>query len=796
MIKNYITIAVRTLLRHRAYTIICILGMAIGLGMSLISVSYVVRELSWEDCHLNKKKIYRVEMKYQHADTIWSSARVMAPMGETLAKEISGIKKVAVLRHQRKNSIRIDNKKYNVGPVIYTGPEFFDVFTFSFKAGNPIASLADPNSILITDSLAKIYFPGLDPIGKSIILNEDNEFIITGILEDPPVTTQLYCDFIASYSTLSASGEDLNSWTNNSDDLTYLLLDKTANPEIIEAQIGKVFAEHVHADISQCYTFKLKPFKDIYFSTYYSGNKGEIWPGGEYDVLIIVICVGLFILIQAIINFISLSTARAADRMKEVGIRKTFGAARSKLITQFLGESLIITVASSFLGLFFYDIFRKGYRIVTPDPYDLPILYTNPGNIIYIVLLIIFVAILAGYYPALYLSRFEPISVLQDRTTKSSRSFMRKFLTVFQFTLAIFFIIQTVGYYVQLNYLTNYELGFDRENIMILRFHDYDTGAEDCTLAKTEILNRNDVLGATRTSHVMGGVFGYMFYYTEPERDKSKRQFTTKLFVDYNFLEFYGIGLIEGRGFSPNRPEDVGHAVLINEKFKEKLGLDNPIGQRLYTDSSAFEIVGVVEDFKGETLDDGYGSHLVIVLHPNQCRVLYIKLKDDNIHQSVAAIGTTWNQLFGDRIFEYTFLTDYIRAQYSELDSVMIFFGVLSLISLIVAGMGIFGLVLYTVERKTKEMAIRKVLGASIIAVSKALTKEFVFLIIISNVIACPFAYLMIKWMMETYPFQATMGFGTYLSGGLLTILITMLTAAFHIIKAARANPVDTLRYQ
>ncbi len=797
MLKHYLKIAVRNLVRHKSYSLINVVGLAIGLGMGMVSMSYVVRELSWEDCHQNRDRIYRVEMRYQHADTAWSSARVMAPLGEAIEDEIPGVERVAVFRHESDVSLQVNHKNYQAGNLIFAQPEFFKVFTFPLKTGDPTTCLRDPESVLVTDSIAKMYFPHQNPIGKTIGLIDQTEYTITGILENLPPLTQLHCDFVASYATLGTTGANLDSWTDDGMDLTYLLLNDAADPELVEAQVGVVFSKHVDEQMSRRYAFSLKPLKDIYFSTYYSGNRGEIWPGGEYDVMIIIICIGLFILLQAMVNLISLSTARAVDRMKEVGVRKTFGAARSRLVVQFLGESIIFSFAATALGLFFYDLFRKGYTTVTPDKYELLNLYSQPSTFGFIILLAIIVGVLAGLYPALYLSRFRPISIIRGGTTMgTSRSLMRKSLVAFQFTLAIFFIGVTLGLFNQLNFLTHYDLGFERKNMMVLRFYNHDASAADCALAKNEILAKNHVLGAARSNGVLGGGFRSERYYISPDHDESDYKAAKKYTVDYDFLSVYGIDVVKGRGFSPDRPEDINHSILINESMMKELELSDPVGHTLYTDSASWEIIGVVRDFQGSALDWSYRSTSVITLNPDTCRVLCVKLGPDDVSRSVAGIGTTWKQIFGDREFTYSFLDDDIRARYSKLDSIVRFFGILSLISIVIACLGIFGLVSYMVERKTRDIAIRKVLGASASAIQWILTKEFVFLIALANVIAFPLTYLMVNWSLEEYPFRAGLGVLTFVAGGLLVVILALATSGYHVMKAARTNPVESLRYE
>jgi len=799
IVKNYLKVTVRQLVRHPIYSLICVFGLAIGLAIGLMAMSFTVREMSWEDCHFNRDSIYRVEMQYRHADTAWSHARVMAPLGDALAAEIPGIDKAAVFRHNSDVSLKLDNKVYQAGNLIFARPEFFDVFTFSLK-GTDASILNRPNSVFLSDSIAAVYFAEEDPIGKTITLitQKETEFEleIVGIIENMPKLTQLHSDFIASYATLGVDVSDPESWREGGKDFTYLLMDPAADPDAVQSQIADVFSRHVPTDVASRYSFSLKPFNDIYYDTYYSGNWGEIWPGFEWDVLFIVLGVGLFILIQAMVNIISLSTARAADRMKEVGVRKTFGAARSQLVYQFLGESMILTFAALVLGLAFFEFFRSGYQTITPDVYELPNLYTDPVTIGLTLLFTLVVAIMAGYYPALYLSRFKPISILQgDHTGGRSRAWFRKSLVVFQFTLAIFFMIQTAGNYNQLRFLTSYDLGFDRENMMVLRF-DGDDAAADCAVAKSAILAGGGVVSVASGNGALGGKYNSTLFYTDPERKESDLTYAKYYVVDYDFLPTYGIEIAQGRGFSAEHPEDINHGLLLSQSMVEKLELTDPIGYRLYGDTITYEVVGVVEDFHGTTLDWSYSSASVIALKPERCTVLSVKLPSDNVTASIASVRSSFEKAFPDRVFDYAFLEDEIRSRYYELDSIMIFFAVLSVISIIISCLGTFGLALYTVQRKTKDIAVRKVLGASVTSILKVLTKEFVYVIALANLIACPFAYMMLSWGFESYPFRTTLGPGTYLIGGFITILIALGTSAYHVAKATRANPIDALRYE
>ncbi len=799
MITHYLKSSIRTLLKSRIYTLISVLGLALGLAMGQFSLSYLVREMSFDQFHENKDHIYRVEMQYQHADTTWSSARVMAPLGPKIASDIPGISKVAVFRHNRRPVLKIGQKKYEGGHLIFASPEFFDVFTMPLKLGDAATALRDPATVLITDTVALTYFPDRNPVGETIILGDNNEFTITGILKDIPSTTQLKCDYIASYSTLAAAGEDLSAWTDSRSDLTYLVMNPGASPDQVEAQINRIFAGNVDPDIAQRYSFTLKPFNDIYYDTYFSGNRGELYPGWEPDMIVFLVAIGLFILIQSIVNFISLSTAWGLDRMKEIGIRRTLGADRGKLVAQFLGESLILAAMGMVAAQFFFEFIKVGYNSVgltaSEKTYELANMYGSTNTIALLILLTVVVGILAGIFPALYLSRFKPITILKDGSSGvPSKSRLRRIVVVFQFTLAVFFITCAAGLHRQFDFITSFEMGFDRTDMMVLRFDDVNSTPRDCAIAKSEILARNEVLGAARTNHWLGSRIWSSAYYTSPERNETDIKYAKHLRADFDFLSFYGIEVVEGRGFSRGNPEDIDHAVVINESMRNALGAAGAVGSRLFLDSEELEIIGVVKDFQGCAMDWSYNANMMVSLNPDSARILCVKLKPDNIKGSIAAIEDTWGRIFGDRAFTYSFLEDNIRARYGELHSLTLLFAGLSVISIVISCLGIFGLVSFTVKRKTKEIAIRKVLGASVSAIFGRLNREFVVLILIANLIAFPIALLLIIASRQEYTFRASISVLTYVLGGILALVLTLITSAFQITAAARANPVDALR--
>jgi len=695
---------------------------------------------------------------------------------------------------------KIVNKYQSAGyahgkKLIFADPEYLRVFTFPLREGNPKTALVEPFSVLITEQAAAEYFPQQDPIGQIIQINDKIDCRITGILQTLPQNTQLYCDFIVSYSTLERLDEEIFAWDQFESDYVYLLLDERADPAVVAHKIPAIIGKNMSPEEAAKYSFRLHHLPDIYFNVLGSGNRGEIYPAGEASFIYSVGLVALFILLLAIANFINLSTARSADRMMEVGIRKTMGAFRLQLIRQYLGESVIMALISMFIGVLLYEVLKLKANEVLPRE-ALADFYNNPIMLVSVIVLVLAIGIFAGFYPALYLSRFSPIAVLQGKFgVKSSKSLLRKTLVIIQFTIAIVFIFCTTIVIRQIKMMTSMNLGFDTENILIIDFEG-ERATENCRLVKNEILQNNRVLSAT-ACNCPPGRKEYWFGRFYPDENRNKEDlFVAKLFItDHDFMTTFGLELLEGPGFSKDVVSGTGHELVISESMAKALNMDQPIGSRLYGGGDAFyNIVGLVRDFHGSTLNQGYKSATAIRIKAEDCTSLAVKLSGEDLTQSIAGIKETWDQTMPGYQFDYSFLDMEISHNYDEYRSQSKAFLVLAFFAITIACLGVFGLVSYTAERRTKELGIRKVLGASATGIVSLLTKEFVILIAIANAIAFPFGYLLMTDFLRWFPFRVGMGPGTFLFVGGTAIFFALLTASFQSIRAALANPVDALR--
>ncbi|MDD5426834.1 MAG: ABC transporter permease [candidate division Zixibacteria bacterium] len=810
MLKHYFKAAVRKLINQKLYTIINILSLAIGLAMIFIVVGHVSHELSFENFHINKDRIYRVEGTYSSVDSLFTSVRVMGSLGPAILSQVPEVERAAIFRVKPLIKLKAGNETFRiVDPyknqgyahnkrIFFVNPDYFKVFTFNLINGNP-QSLNEPNRVFISQKIVDEYYPDGNPMGQTIVFNDYIECQISGILEDMPQNTQLRTDIIVSYSTLERLGDDTHAWVSLTDyeligdDFVYLLMKQSADPVLVISKITTLLNNNMTPEQAKKYSMYLKPFKEIYFNGY-SGTRGELTPCGEVSVFYETLTMAVFVLLLAIVNFVNLSTARSADRMKDVGVRKVFGAGRWHLIKQYLGESMILVFCATLLSLIIYEILKILIQDVLPRQMFADF-YRNPFMIVSVIILMFVIGMMAGFYPAIYLSRFRPITILQGKVgIKSSRSILRKVMVVFQFTIAIIFVFSTITLIRQFNLMTSVNMGFDRENMMLMDF-DGDDASDNCRVLKHEIMKNNKVLAVTAADSPPGRSTYTLYGYYPTEERKDEQMLVFKVFnVDYDFINTFGLEIVKGRAFSEDMTSDVHNSLIVNEATVKKLGIDEPIGYRLYGGNDKFyDIIGVVKEFHGSALNETYNELLLLRIGPEQYNTVVVKLPPENITASIAAIQNTWQKTFPGLHFEYSFLDDEVQKTFSDIGGQATMFVVIATLAIVIACMGVFGLVSFTAERKTREIGVRKVLGASVIRIVTMLSKEFIVLILIANAIAWPLGHLFISQYLEYLPFRVSVGVETFLLTGLVALFFALVTAGFQAVKAALANPIDSL---
>ncbi|MFH2035681.1 MAG: FtsX-like permease family protein, partial [Candidatus Zixiibacteriota bacterium] len=626
-----------------------------------------------------------------------------------------------------------------------------------------------------------------------ITVNDKYECRITGILKETPYNTQQHTNFIISYKTLEGKEEDINSWSREYTEHLYLIFPENADIAAVGAKIESIKNQYFPSEERPQYAMYLMPFNDLMFRGF-PGAQGELNPRAEMEVIIYFAAIAGLILLMAIANFFNLSTAKASERTKEVGVRKVMGANRKDLIYQFLGESIILTVFATLLGVFIYEIFKAVLEPSLARPMMADI-YNNVYMILGTIGIMIIVGIMAGSYPALYLSRFNPITVLQKKIgIKSSKSILRKAMVVFQFAIATMFVFVAYVIYQQVNLVMGTDLGYETKNILIVDF-DGENLSDKAQLMKNEILSGGLALNATVINFAPGRKRnpGYLFYTTE-ERQREEA-IVVKLFsTDYDFVLMENLEIVEGRNLLPDRPEDQTQSILVTESARDELQIDKLIGHRLYRKDGFFEIVGVVKNFHGSALNHSYNKVNIIRIKPDEARTLMVKLPADNITGSIASIHELWQKNFPGEEFTYSFLETEILETFEELRSMRAMFGFFCIGAIGIAALGILGLVTYTAQQRTKEIGIRKVMGASERNIVSLLSKEFIILIIIASGIGWPLAYIMAKDFISYYPIRTSIGIDVFLITAVISLIVAMMAAGSQAYKAARANPADIIR--
>jgi putative ABC transport system permease protein len=792
VIWNYFTIAVRNLVRNRLYSIISIMGLAIGLAGCLLIVGYVSHERSFENCHHNRDRIYRVDGYYVIGDSRVSMANISAPVGPALKEAFPEVEKMTRFRRMWDADVEIrDNLIVTESKLLVTDPEILQIFTIPLTEGSPETALEAPYSIIISEQIADKYFEGQSPLGHTVKVNDQHECQITGVFESLPANTQLHTNFFLSYSTLKNMEVDLENWDDILNDYTYLLLRENTDPAQLEQKIPALLEQHMGED-AKTFQLQLQPLKRIYLHSHLSY---ELPPHGNLDYIYIFSCVAVVILVIASINFINLTTARTSHRMKEVGVRKVLGAFRRQLVIQFLGESVLITMVSMVLGIVLFEFALPQLEAFLGR--DLAIdIYRNPIILLSILAMIVVVGVLSGSYPALMLAKHRPTVVLRGGTTgKTFKPTLRRILVAFQFTIAIVLVCVTFIIYRQIQYANTKDLGFDKEDVLLL-YSDEEIAPEKLQLVKQEILSNTTALSATALKVPPGGG-NYVLYAVRPENSMEEEPILLSMFyVDYDFLSTFKIDLLQGRNFSEEYTQsDESTSIIINQAAIDEFNIDNPIGFKFLATTKEFNVVGVVNDFHNVTLRNQIPPLALRIKHDSNT-MLAVKLPPNSQSAAISQIEDTWNRLLPECPLEYKFLGEHLREDYQGDQKMGALFTGFSLLAIFVGCLGLFGLAAFMAEKRTKEIGIRKVLGATVSNIVQLLFKEFLVLVAIASAIACPLAYYLGDMWLESFSYKTHLSWTIFVLSGMLVLAVALMTVSYQAFRAAIANPVDALRYE
>ena len=795
MFKNYLKIALRNVFKNKIYSFINIIGLAVGLaGFILISI-LIKNELSYESFQKKGDRIYRVvEIQNQEGIGHLKVAVTMGPLSPALKNYFPEIENTTRLKPASSVFCKVGSEGYYEDGLSFAEPSVFNIFTIPFVEGDPKTALNAPQSLVISQSIAKKYFKNEDPIGKTISFHTvmgKYDLTVTGVIKDFPKNSHIFFDMLAPYKLLENSMSWLKSWNTNTL-ATYVLLKKGANVKKIENRFPEFIESNIpdkkRSDL-QMYLQALNDIHlysdDIIYQTY-SHNEGSA--GSVYIFSII----GLFILLIACINFMNLATARSTKRIKEIGMRKVLGSSRKKLIYQFIGEAIFISFIAFFLSILIVEITLPLFKNIFTDR----IINNYTGSISFLLELIgitLLVGILSGSYPAVFLSKFQPAqSVRGAIPLKAKGSFLRKILVVFQFSIAVVLMICTAIVYNQMDFIMHKNLGFNKEHVVYLPIRSKDTRAK-IDLLKTE-LSKNSQIVSVAAGSGLSGASGSEGSVTVAGSNGQKKLMMRFSYVDFDYIKTMQMKIVKGRDFSPLYPTDSVSSVIINEAAVKKFGWKNPIGKQ-FEDDPVKTVIGVVKDFNFFSLHSAIGP-LIMSIEPNQFYYLLVRIKPGNIPGTIDFINRTWKSIVPGRPFDYSFLEKHFDEIYKNDQQTEQLFGFFSFLAIFIACLGLFGLASYTVEQRTKEIGVRKVLGASVSGVVLLLSKDFLKLVIAAAIIAIPVSYYIMSNWLQDFAYKTKISPAIFVIVGFAVFVIALATISFQAVKAAASNPVKSLRYE
>ncbi|MFD2531877.1 ABC transporter permease [Gracilimonas halophila] len=818
MLKNYIKIAIRNLLKKKVYSFINISGLAIGLATCILIILYVNNEWSYDKFHTTSDRVYRVVQTTTSPDQEEEQATTPFQLAPVIDAEFPDLVQSSIRffnRQEEKHSIinRKDRIAFRESNFYFTDSTFFEIFPAELVRGNPDEALKNPLTIVITEELADKYFGDEDPMGKSLNYNGIREFTVTGIMKPWPEESHMDIDLLASYTSLdeiySNSPNYDQSWLWNPI-WTYVLLDESANPAQLKEQLNTLTERYYYAysgwPSDETVQIELQPVTDIHL---YSNRDQEMQPNSSYLYIYILLAVAGFVLIIACINFMNLSVARSLERSREVGLRKVLGGYRKQLFNQFIGESFFISFIAILFGCllvylalpFFNDLTERNLTFsLTGSIFTIPAL----------LLLTVIVAFFSGSYPALFLSSFNPSDVLKGKISNSTKgSLFRKTLVTFQFTLSVILLIGTAVIFLQLQYIQTKDLGFDKENILLLPTNQNLISWEFETF-KEQALSQAQIQTITGLGKIPGTQEQEFYRYVPAGTGESEDATNLVLHVTHDFVETFNLEIVAGRAFSRDFPSDSDQSILINRTMLRKLVAETPaeaIGEIFYYyppngERESFTVVGVIEDFNYTSLKKEI-EPLVIKLVEGTRSILgsvehtAVKIAPGDPTSALSHLETVWKEINPIDPFEYRFLDERLAEIYEAEQTMSTLATAFSILCIIIACLGLLGLASYSAQIKQKEIGIRKSLGASVGNIVSLLSKEFLLLVALANLIAWPLTYFAAARWLENFPYRFDLVVNIpiiFLASAGIIIFIALITVSYHSLKAANINPVDAIR--
>jgi putative ABC transport system permease protein len=790
-------------MRHKGFSAINIIGLAIGIACSILILLWIQDEVSFDNFHQDADRIFITGLDYKVGNQEGRGIKCNPPLAPALMAEIPEIESAVRFQHAINKLVTYKDGDISFleNGIFYADSTIFNVFTIPLITGDPTDLLTRKNTLVITQEMAQKYFGDVDPIGKILSFDGDWDFEVVGIVEAWPAKSHWRFDMLASLiSTRSATDE---SWWSNYI-YTYFKIREGTNIEAVLPKINEMVRRKKNVSFATIYGmdreeweaagnrtgYYATPLKDIYLRSTTKDNVGKV---GDIRYVYLFAVIGFFILFVACVNFMNLTTARSAIRAKEIGIRKVLGSSKRSLIHQFLMESILITLCAMFLAVVFIEIFLPYFNNFTDKAMDLN--FAGVATIPILLLMVIVVGLISGGYSAISLASFKILTVVKGSLFNGkSKTWFRNVLVLFQFSVSILVIVCTIIAYNQMNYIKNKKLGFDKEQLLII--DRASTIGDDLGTFKEELLKNPAIQYASATYHIPGTEAGGQSFRTEDSAPEELLDLTL-LCGDYDYLDAMGIKLVAGRYFSEEIHSDSNN-VVVNATAVKRMGFTDAIGKKILVPNSeeGLIIIGVVEDFHISSLHKEIEP--IILLHPGLAwdHYLAVRIQPQNVSATLEFIKAKWNEFTGDQPFEYFFMDSYFDSLHKSDQRTEQFFTIFAALAIFIACLGLFGLAAFTAEQKTKEIGVRKVLGASVLSIVSILLKQFTKWVLLANIIAWPIGYFIMKSWLQNFAYHIDLKIGYFILSGLITLLIAITTVSYLAVNAANKNPVKALNYE
>lgn len=779
MWKHTLKLSFRSLLRQKGYTLLNVLGLGLSMALVMVIAVYVLKEFKTDKFHVHYNDIYRLETTHAVTPSL-ASEFLHTVLPEALEICRLNINYRYVLAEAEGEQLRIDN-------LMYADSSFFNIFSFDLIHGDPSKVLTDPLSIVLSRSEAQKFFGDAHPVGQTILISNHLHFTVTGVMEDPPLESTLKFSAIAPFHAMEPMRNDpdiLRDW-NNWNYYTYVLLAREHDIALVNQKVSEGmdqmaretfgFPEEVRIG------FSLRPLSDIYFNRHIEYDHAD---KGNLAFIMIYIAIGVFILIIAVINFINLSTAMAFRRAREVGLKKVMGSSRVMLIRQYLTEAILVGFAALLVALVLFEIMVPEFNRLTLSDLQFS-LWDNPGAVLALLGFAVFTGLVSGMYPAFYLTRFDPVRVLKGEITKGKRGgLLRKILIVFQFTISIGIILSTLVIYNQMQYAYNKDLGYEPDHIVY--FTQSAPIRQNFEAFRTEIKQIPGVEYVGRSN----GLMGYVQMGWGRNVDGEERRMNA-MAVDPEFMDVFGLEIIEGRSFDPLRQTDENNTYILNETAVRQFGLENPVGVQ-FADG---QVIGVVKDFSYRSVHH-HTDALVIAYLPSWASLANIRLSGHNVAATMDQVEAVWTSFAPDFPFHYNHLDSALGRLYESEQRLFRLFLFFSAFAIFVACLGLSGLALFSTQQRNKEVGIRKVLGSSVSGIVMLLTSDFMRWVLLANLIAWPIAWLAMNRWLDNFAYRISMQWWMFVAAALMALIIALATISFQAIRAAMTNPVNALKYE